>query len=104
MSFTEQEKRRLIALTRQLKEQKGLTIKKSELDQDIAHYRKAQEEIIQIKDQHRESPAVTKAAEESYGKLQSIIDDLNDYMGLIYPEGLIDLGSDGHGQTAMASG
>jgi|GEM_PF-3142909 len=105
MAFNDKEKRRLIALTRALKEEKGLSIKKMELDSDIARFRDAQKQLEVIKQEYKDSPAVVKEAEKESAKLQSIVDQLNEYMSVIHPEGLLDIGGDtGKGKSVMVSG
>ncbi len=105
MAFDEKEKRRLIALTRALKEEKGLSIKKIELDNDILRLRKAEKELEAIKQEYKDSPVVVKEAEKEKAKLRAIVDQLNEYMKIIHPEGLLDLtGTDGKGASVMVSG
>lgn len=104
MGLNDKEKKKLIALTRRLKEEKGITIKKAEIDGDIQRFRKAQEEIQAVENEYKDYPAVVEEAKQSRQKLQSIIDELNEYMGVVYPEGLIDLGSGPQGQAVMANG
>lgn len=104
MAFSEKEKKRIIALTRALKEEKGVIIKKSELEYDIARFKKGQAEIDKIAYEYADTPAVVKEAEKEKAKLESIIGELNEYMSIIHPEGLLDLGSDGKGQTVVAAG
>jgi len=38
---------------------------------------------------------VIEEADKSVKKLQSIIDDINEYMTVLHPEGLIDIGGEG---------
>ncbi len=105
MSFSDKEKRRLIALTRALKEEKGIQLKKIELDNDIARFRDAQKQLEVIKQEYKDSPVVVKEAEKESAKLQIIVDQLNEYMSLIHPEGLLDIGNnDGKGKSMMVSG
>ncbi len=105
MSFSDKEKRRLIALTRALKEEKGLSIKKNELDIDIARFRDAQKQLEVIKQEYKDSPAVVKEAEKESAKLQTIVEQLNEYMSIIHPEGLLDINGDGgKGKSMMVSG
>lgn len=105
MSFSDKEKRRLIALTRALKQEKGLSMKKVELDSDIARFRDAQKQLEVIKQEYKDSPAVIKEAEKESAKLQAIVEQLNEYMSIIHPEGLLDIGNnDGKGKSMMVSG
>lgn len=105
MSFSDKEKRRLIALTRALKEEKGIQLRKAELDNDIARFRDAQKQLDVIKQEYKDSPAVVKEAEKESAKLQAIVDQLNEYMSIVHPEGLLDIGnSDGKGKSMMVSG
>lgn len=98
------EKRRIVAITKRLKEEKGINLTKAEFDIGIKQAQKAQE-LIRKEAEGNDSPDVQQAADESCAKLQSIIDDINYYMGAVYPEGLIDIGTDNEqGQSIVASG
>lgn len=93
MAFNDKQKRRAIAITRQLKEQKGITVKKGELLAGVNEFKKTQQEILKVKNEYADCPLVQEKADEEFKKLQKIIDDLNDYMKVLHPEGLLDLGS-----------
>lgn len=100
----DKKRRRLIALTKKLREEKGIVMKKHELETDIRTIRKAQEEINKIAEQDA-SKEIQDYASETNGQLQSIIDDINYYMGIVYPEGLIDIGGpEGFGKSVMTTG
>jgi len=104
MGFSDQEKRRLLVLTRRLRDEKGIAIKQDELQEDIQRFQDGINELEQIKEEYKDTPVVVEEAKESQVKLERIIGDLNEYMSIIHPEGLLDLGSDSQGQTVMASG
>lgn len=104
MALNDKQKRRLVAVVNQLKQQKGLTIKKNELDQDIARYKKAQQEILQQKEGFEDNKEVVDAVEKGYKKVQSIIDELNEYMRVLHPEGLLDLGQGSSGKAILSQG
>jgi len=93
MAKTEKQKKRIIAIARQLKEQKGLTFKHSEFVQDLTRAQKAQTDILKVKEEYKGVDVVEKEADKEYKKLQSIIDEINDYMQILHPEGLLDFGS-----------
>ena len=99
----EKENRRVIAITKQLREKKGIVIKKQEIDLDLKNLKKAQKDIAKIAEEDG-SDVVKQVAKEETAKLQNVIDDLNSYMGIIYPEGLIDLGGDDLGSSISISG
>lgn len=90
MQFNDKEKKRMVALTRELKRQKGLTIKNHEMQHTINTYKKTQKEILSIKDKYAGNKEVESVALAEHKKLQEIIDELNQYMAVIHPEGLID--------------
>jgi hypothetical protein len=104
MALNDKQKRRLVALTKQVREQKGITIKKAELDQDIARYKKTQQEILKQKEGFEDNIEVTTAVDKGYKKLQGIIDDLNDYMRVLHPAGLLDMGSGTSGKSIVGQG
>jgi|688.fasta_scaffold2112237_1 hypothetical protein len=93
MPKTEKQKRRIIAIARQLKEQKGFTFKHSEYVEDLARFKKAQSEILKIKEEYKGVDVIQKKADIEYKKFQAIIDQINDYMQILHPEGLLDFGS-----------
>jgi hypothetical protein len=93
MPKTEKQKKRIIAIARQLKEQKGFTFKHSEYVEDLARFKKAQSDILKVKEEYKGVDVVEKEADKEYKKLQSIIDEINDYMQILHPEGLLDFGS-----------
>lgn len=104
MPFNDKQKKQFIAVARQLKQQKGLTFKQSELQQDIINCKKAQEEILKLKEGFENNKEVTTKVEENHKKLQTIIDDLNEYMRILHPEGLLDFGKGSAGQALMGNG
>lgn len=104
MPLNDKQKRRIIALTKQVREQKGIAIKKGELDQDIARYKKAQQEILKQKEGFENNLEVTTAVDKGYKQLQTIIDDLNEYMRVLHPEGLLDMGSGSSGKSVVGQG
>lgn len=104
MPMNEDQKKKLVALTRQLKKQKGISIKQSELQEDITRLKKAQEEINSIKEQHKDVEVVQKEADVENKKLQIIINELNDYMKVLHPEGLLDFGTGATGQQIVGQG
>ena len=104
MALSDKEKRRLIAITKELRRKKGIRIKKSNLDQDLQNLKKAQEKIDKIKQENAEIPAVIDEANKSHQKLQVIVDQINDYMKVLTPEGLIDIDDGGKPSGALASG
>jgi hypothetical protein len=93
MAKSDKQKRRIIAIARQLKEQKGLTFKHSEFMQDLNRAQKAQADILKVKEEYKGIEIVEKEADKEYKKLQAIIDEINDYMQILHPEGLLDFGS-----------
>ena len=99
----QKQKKRAVAVVKALRDQKGIVLKKHELDQDLKNLKKAQQEVLDIKAQDS-SPATQKEADKSFNKLQSIIDDLNDYMSVLHPEGLIDIGPSAQGGSMSISG
>ena len=103
MAMNEKDKIRVRALARKLKEKKGITIKQVGLQSDVSRLKKDQEKIKELKKQS-ESPAVHKEADLAVSKLQAIIDDLNDYMSVLHPEGLLDYGSGTSGKQVMGQG
>lgn len=104
MAFSEKKKKQIVAITKKLREDKGIIIKKHELDHDINEYRKKQKALEDIEKKYEGTPAVQEAARDSKNKLQSIIDDLNDYMSVLHPEGLIDIGPSAQGGSMSISG
>jgi hypothetical protein len=93
MAFNDKQKRRVVAITKQLKEQKGITVKKAELLAGINDFKKTQQEILKVKSEYSDCPLVQEEADKEHKKLQKIIDDLNEYMKVLHPEGLLDMGS-----------
>lgn len=91
MSFSDKEKRRLIAITRQLKEQKGITINPKNINADIKNFKADFQELDNLKQEYGDLPAIVEEAEAEQKKLKSIINDLNDYMAVLHPEGLLDM-------------
>lgn len=103
MAFSEQEKKRFKAIIRRLRKEKGIRIYKHELDTDLLRLKKAQQSILEIKEASKDQPNVIEEADKSVKKLQGIIDDINEYMTVLHPEGLIDIGgSDNAPQGTIA--
>ena len=94
MAFSEQEKKKFKAIIRRLRKEKGLRIYKHELDTDLLKLKKAQQSILEIKEANKDHPNVLEEADKSVKKLQGIIDDINEYMTVLHPDGLIDIGGD----------
>jgi hypothetical protein len=103
MAMNEKDKIRVKALAKKLKEKKGINIKQSGLQSDINRLKKDQEKIIKLKSES-ESLVIHKEADLAVKKLQSIIDDINDYMTVLHPEGLLDYGSSTSGGKVMGQG
>lgn len=93
MAFSEKQKRRIVALTRRLKEDKGLTVKQADIQKAINEYKEAQKEYSKIKEEHSDSEVISKRMDDSIVKVQKIVDDMNEYMRILHPEGLLDMGS-----------
>ncbi len=104
MSLSEKEKRRVIAITRQLKEQKGIGVDPKEINADIKIYRDKLAGLDAVKKEYSDLPAIVEEAEQEQKKLQSIINDLNEYMEVLHPEGLLDFGSGSKGTKTMGAG
>jgi hypothetical protein len=104
MAFTEQEKRRIIAITRKLREDKGIVIRKSDLDQDLARVKSSQDNIVKSKKLDTSKEHAAKA-DESTKKLQEVIDNLNEYMSVLHSANLIEIDVGGSDlKAAIASG
>lgn len=93
MALNDKQKRNAIAIARKLKKDKGFTIKQSELLHEIDDCKKRQKKALEIKNENSDSPAVVEKADQTHKQLQKIIDDINDYMSVLHPEGLIDYGA-----------
>ena len=104
MALNENQKRKFVAVIRQLKKQKGITIKQSDLMEDINHFKKAQEGILKIKEEYKDEEVVQKEADKEYKKMQNIVNELNEYMKILHPEGLLDFGTGAGGQQIMGQG
>ncbi len=104
MPLNDKEKRRFVAIAKEMKKKKNFVIKQTGMRAGITEYQKAQKELLELKEEYKDCPAVVQKAEENYKKLQGIIDDLNEYMRVLHPEGLLDLGSGSSGQFAMGQG
>ena len=68
-------------------------MKASEYNHEIKQLKEKQKEINKIKEEHKDIPAIVEKADDSNKKLQTIINDLNDFMKVLHPEGLIDYGN-----------
>ena len=101
--FSEKQKRQIVAITRKLKEQKGITIKPSEVDHDLKDLKETIKKIDSIKEEFKDTPAVVEEADKGKKRLMKIISDMNEYMAVLHPEGLLDYGS-GSGGKVMGQG
>ena len=98
MPMNEEQQKKFTAIIRQLKKQKGLTIKHAELNEELKFYKDKQKEVKAIK-AGSDNKVVHEEADKQNKKLQNIIDDLNDYMKVLHPEGLLDYGTGAGGQV-----
>lgn len=104
MALNEKEKRRLVALVKGLKTQKGITLNQNSANKGIQELKGIQKEILQVKKEYPDSAEVKDKADKEFNRLQNIIDNLNEYMTVLHPEGLIDLGSGSGGGKVMGQG
>jgi hypothetical protein len=104
MPMNEDQKKKFVAIVRQLKKQKGLNIKQAEVTKDLNRIQKAQQDILKVKEEYKDEPAVQKEADKEYKKLQGIVNDLNEYMKVLHPEGLLDFGTGSTGQQIVGQG
>lgn len=104
MAFDDKRKRRIVAVSKKLKEDKGLVVKSSDLQKAIADYKQIQKDYQQVKEKYKDSEAVVKRADESTKKVQTIIDELNEYMRVLHPEGLLDMGTGSSGKAIVGHG
>lgn len=88
----EKEKTKFVAIIRRLQKDKGFTIKNHAVKGYIDELKKKQNELKEIKEENPDSAAVQDEADKGYKQLQSVVDDLNSYMAVLHPEGLIDYG------------
>ena len=102
--MNDEQQKRFVAIIRQLKKQKGLTVKQSELVNDINNLKKAQEDILKIKEENKDNEDIKQEVDKGYKKLQSVVNDLNEYMKVLHPEGLLDFGSGASGQQIVGQG
>lgn len=104
MGMNEKSKKRFVAIARQLKEQKGVLLKQAELTEGIKTLKEAQVKIDKTQKANPDSAAVQQDSEEKKKKLQDIIDELNDYMKILHPEGLLNMGKGSSGKSVMGQG
>lgn len=104
MVMNENQKKKFVAVVRQLKKQKGVTVKQSDLMKDINHFKQAQQDILKVKEQYKDEEIVQKEADKEYKKMQNIVNELNDYMKVLHPEGLLDFGTGTNGQAIVGQG
>jgi uncharacterized membrane-anchored protein YjiN (DUF445 family) len=104
MPMNEDQKKRFIAIVRQLKKQKGITLKQSELVKDLNNVKQAQERILKVKEEYKDEEVVQREADKEYKKLQEVANNLNDYMKVLHPEGLLDFGTGAGGQAIVGQG
>lgn len=102
--MNEDQKKKFVAVVRQLKKQKGITVKQADLAKDINHFKEAQQEILKVKEEYKDEELVQKEADKEYKKLQGIVNELNDYMKVLHPEGLLDFGTGTNGQQVVGQG
>ena len=102
--MNEDQKKRFIAIVRQLKKQKGITLKQSELVKDLNNVKQAQERILKVKEEYKDEEVVQREADKEYKKLQEVANNLNDYMKVLHPEGLLDFGTGASGQAIVGQG
>jgi uncharacterized membrane-anchored protein YjiN (DUF445 family) len=102
--MTDKQKRAYTAVIKKLKEQKGITIKYAEMQSDLQDCKDRQKKIVELKQQFTSLPAVQEEADKSYKKLQNIIEDINEYMSILHPAGLLDMGSGTSGKSIVGQG
>lgn len=104
MAMNDQERKRFVAITRRLKEQKGITIKQSEVAVLLEKLKKGYKDVSAVKEEYKSYDAVKEEADIELKKIQSIINDLNEYMSILHPEGLIDFGTGKGGKQVVSQG
>lgn len=104
MAMNEDQKKKFVAIVRQLKKQKGISIKQAEVTKDIKRFQKAQQDILKVKEEYKGNTIVENEADKENKKLQSVINELNDYMKILHPEGLLDFGTGSTGQQVVGQG
>ena len=104
MPLNDKEKRRFVAIAKEMKKKKNFVVKQPEMRAGIQEYQKAQKELLDLKEEYKNYPAVVQKADESYKQLQTIIDDLNEYMRVLHPAGLLDMGSGSSGKSVVGQG
>jgi hypothetical protein len=88
-TFSSQEQEKFVKMIRGLRNTFGISIMKSELAVDIRRMRNAIQEIKKIQAASSDSEAVQQAAIEAIHKLDSIIDEILDYMIICENENLL---------------
>jgi F0F1-type ATP synthase alpha subunit len=68
--------------------------KKQLNSKSVVIYDSDKQSILEIKEANKDHPNVLEEADKSVKKLQGIIDDINEYMTVLHPDGLIDIGGD----------
>ena len=104
MPMNENQKKKFVAIVRQLKKQKGVTVKQADLMKDINHFKKAQQDILKVKEEYKDHEIVQKEADKEYKKMQNIVNELNEYMKVLHPEGLLDFSTGSTGQAIVGQG
>ncbi len=104
MAMNDQEKKRFVAIARRLKDQKGITIKHSEVGLLLGKLKQGHQDVSKVKEQYKDVEAVYKEADTELKKIQDIINDLNEYMSILHPTGLIDFGSGKGGKQVVSHG
>lgn len=99
----DKKRRKVVAITRELKKQKGIVMKKSGFEAELQNLKNEQAKIAKIVEGENDQE-VLDAAHESNAKLQNIVDDINLYMGIIYPEGLMEIDTEETGVAVSISG
>lgn len=104
MPMNEEQKKKFVAIVRQLKKQKGITLKQNELLNDVNNLKKAQQDILKVKAEYKGNEIVEREADKEHQKLQAVVNNLNEYMKILHPEGLLDFGTGSTGQAIVGQG
>ena len=104
MPMNEDQKKKFVAIIRQLKKQKGIAVKQSGLAKDLNNVKEAQQRVLEVKNKYPDDKVVQREADKEYQKLQSVASDINEYMKILHPEGLLDFGTGSNGQQIVGQG
>jgi hypothetical protein len=104
MAMNEDQQKKFVAIVRQLKKQKGVSIKQAGIMKDIKRFQQAQKDILQVKEEFKDNEIVVKEADKEHKKLQAVVNELNEYMKILHPEGLLDFGAGSTGQQIVGQG